>query len=257
MAELTRHQYQLVVHDLLENRLDHLRRLSGGAHHEAALRALAAAFAALDADTGEVEALTERLRTHTGATATLALLLEAHGRDPLATAEQRAAAGRLHATLVAGQRGPGVSAADRFTHAWRVNLHRATLDADLARLAVPGLAARVDAWLALGLEIGAALGARTDHEDRADAPGAGQLCAEAAARLGDLRAALRIEQRVNPALPANLEAQVLGLFDTLRPSPRRAPATPDAAAPAAVVEPALEPAPALAPAPVVEPTPVG
>jgi hypothetical protein len=223
MAALSHAQYRLVVADLLDTRLAHVRRLASGAHHEAALRALAADLDAhRPAVAADPDGLRRRVEAHTAATAALSLFLDAHACDPLADDALRAAAARLRDTLVEGQRGISVPAARRFEHAWLLNERRADLDADLARIpAVPSLATRVDAWLALGLEIGAMLGARTDRDDVPAGAEARRVCLVASSCLGDLRQSIRIELRLNPALPANLEAQILGLADTLRPAPRR------------------------------------
>jgi hypothetical protein len=227
MATLTHNQYRLVVHDLLDHRVGFLRRLAGGAPFEAALRSLGAeldAFAARDPD-GVDDALLDLVQAHLEAAIPLYHIVEGYARDPFASDEQRAAAARLRRTVVDGQRGARISASRRFEHAHRLHERRAALDADLALFpaapGAPSLAERVDAWIRLGLDIGAVLSARTVREDAVRMRDARTLRGAAASLLASLRTTIRTECRLDPRLPDNLEAQILGFADTLLPGRRR------------------------------------
>jgi tRNA(adenine34) deaminase len=258
MATLTHSQYRIVVRDLLDHRLDALRRLAGAAPLEAALRTLRDELDALAArEEDEADALRDLVIAHIESGAVLGLALELHARDAFGTPGQRAAATRLRETILVGHCGAGIPAWSRYEHALRLHEHRAGLDADLALFpAAPGaatLARRVDAWIRQGLDIGDVLVGRTAvpanpaperslHDVRLDA---GTIFAH-------LRRTIRTECRFDPRLPANLEAQILSLLDSLTPRrPSRAKARPDAATPAAATP--AEPTPAE-PSP-AEPTP--
>jgi hypothetical protein len=256
MSTLTHSQYRIVVRDLLDDRLDALRRLAGAAPLEAALRTLLAELDALTArEETEADALRGLVIEHTETGVVLGHALELHARDAFATPGQRAAAVRLRETILDGHGGARIPAWSRYEHALWLHEHRAALDADLGLFpAAPGaatLARRVDAWIRLGLDIGDVLIGRTVvpanpapqrnvHDVRLDA---GTIFAH-------LRRTIRTECRFDPRLPANLEAQILSLHDSLtprRPSHAKgqpAAATPDATKSAATSGPApAEPTP--------------
>jgi hypothetical protein len=237
MSALTCRQYRTVIDDLLTKRLAALRSFPAGPQHEAALRRLGADLDALVAHENapaDADGLQGLVRTHVDATAALHHALQTEIRTPGADPQDVAAARRVHRKIVAGRLGWGADAGKRFEFATDARDVRASLDAALARFpAAPGrlsLAARVDAWIDLGEEIGRVLGARTNRDADPEVRSAAELCREARARFADLRAAIRMARRLDRTLPANLESRILGLADELTP-PRKSAAK-SASAPA-------------------------
>jgi len=119
--------------------------------------------------------------------------------------------------------------------------HQRSLEADRATLdgvATPfgTLGALVADFAAAGVKVGEVLDGRVSEQASAsDRAGAGALRSEIIGALGELRTMLAREVRVNPALPATIDADVFGYFDELqrlaaqreRPA---APATPETGA---------------------------
>ncbi len=244
MSTLKAPQYRLAFGDLIENRLLHLHRLPTGGRDEAAVRRLSAEIDAVLGREAEVTGgdLSEAFEQHVEVTTSLNHTLLAAKRNPLYPAAKRAAATALHDTLLAERTSARRSPDERAADALLARSQRPRLQAALELFpAAPGersLAALVHLWIERGEALGRLSSARSAPADaqRRTLPA---IVRDATALVARIRAAVRLELKEDPTVPANLEAQVLGYFDALRPSRRRraagatASAAPAAAAPAA------------------------
>jgi hypothetical protein len=242
MGALTIRQYAVAFTDLENNRLEHLRRLATAHLYEPAIlrlrREADERVARLDAgDPGD--GLADRVRQHTSTTTALADALNSARRNPLLVDVKQAAATRLYDTLLKGRTSARRSAPKRIEDTAHARNARPRLQPDLALFpAAPGepsLADLVDFWLALGADIERVYTARTSPADEVTRTDR-EVVREAAALVKKVRKAIRVEVGSNPALPANLEAQVLGFIDGVVADKARRPKK--AAAKKAAAEPA-------------------
>jgi hypothetical protein len=249
MAHLKARQYQMVFADLLEKRLEPLRRLSGAQHLEPAVRRQSEEIDALLADGAveEADGVKELVRLHIDATAALFHRLEAVRRNPRARDDRKQAAGRVHTTVLAGRMSTRRTAVERATDAHDVGPKRQSLERDFLLLPVgeDSVAVLVDDWVDAGEQIGRALSGRSGIGDVGPRTERDVL-RETARLMGRIRKAIRVDLEVNPALPVNLEAQILGYLDELS-RPRRRRASGASTATSAVAAP---PPPPIAEAPV-------
>lgn len=208
--------------DLLDTRLEHLRRLRTADEHIATFSALRAELEAVPDDEG-VGPIAGLVNQHVDFSAALAAALEVHRRDPLTEPAQREAAERIFQATVVDQLGPQRSARERVQVTERAQRLRESLAEDLARFPAPpggrAIADLLDAWIAGGAEIAAALSARTKVVEAGRA--AGPLVRDADRAVARLRRAIRLEKELYDDLPGNLEALILGFIDTLGQTRRR------------------------------------
>lgn len=221
MRNMTHKQARAVVKDLVEDRGQLIEELPLGPEAMAMLRAHLQEIEAVPEEAPEttpVKPLVDEQATQGRA---LGSLLEAHGRPPLASPEQEAAAGRLRANILDAQRAVGTSAADRGVFIESLDVE--ALQPDLALFAETPIPQVAAAWIAAGQQL-AQVTANNATASRGEDSRTLEQLTKVRRTLKHVRDLIRVDQFFTPDRPRNLELLILGYLDSLNESRGRASA---------------------------------
>lgn len=214
-------QAKKVVDNLLDQRMEQLRRLQTADAHIAKLTELQAEVdLAVIREKAFGEGPVRRLfELHVQATAALSMALNAHAANPTVPTAEREAATRLYHQLVRSRRGNRATAAERAVYLVHIEAKRPQFAGDLALL--PAAARDLfEAWVSAAREIDTAINARTDRPDEV-LRSVKDIVRDVGQVIGRLRRAIRAELAVYDNLPDGLEAQILGYADAMSSGRRR------------------------------------
>lgn len=221
MRHMTVAQALMVLTYILSERAAALDRLKAGKLARARCRELHRELkAATPAQQQPETSIREGVARQVAVGQVLRGLFDAWGQAPLGTPAMVEAAATLRAQILDAQRDEGTSAMDRAAFTLRLRTQMATLQPALAVLADTPVPEMVEAWLVAGEALADIVNNNTVGEVR-EGRSPGEIVVEIRRVLLALRHVVRGEQVLNPDLPENLEAQILGMGIAMSEQRRR------------------------------------
>jgi hypothetical protein len=217
MRHILLQSLHLGLADLLTKRLAPLQSFANGAANvplltiqHTKMSALPAALLGLPL-TEELDSADER---YDGIGGGLFFITEAYLRHPDTTPDMRTAAKQIRTELIPALDALSGTYESEAMHAKAQKAQLANLKPALDMFPVVGgtLYDWAVNFIAAGEKLDTLLSERADAKDRAEAAA---LRSDTLGLLNRLRKSLKTEQKLNPALPADLDAQVFGYFDLL------------------------------------------